>query len=193
MYYSSCPGWLPDTLPPLRLHAAGGKAGRASHRLHLQLCLQTTQMPHLSTPLGWMSAAVMRCLLLLKLPEQAGTHCMQKLRLYWDGDMNHLQSEQCAVSLDCFLVLPQSGMAQEPPSPVHWHLCCRPPMRPADLERTSTQWVSTPAQLQVVVRRLCAASALGVDVEHHAKHSYLGFICLIQLSTGDLHTCRHGR
>ena len=194
MYNSCyCPGWLSDTLPPLQLHAAGGKAGGASHRLHLQLCLQTTQMPHLSTLLGWMSAAVMRCLLLLELPEQSGTHCMQKLRLYWDGGMSHLRREPCAASLNCFLVLPQSGMAKEAPSLVHLHLCCRPPTLPADSDTTSAEWVSTPAQLQEMVRRLGAASALGVDVEHHAKHSYLGFICLIQLSTGDSHTCRHGR
>lgn len=133
----------------------------------------------------------MRCLLLLRWPEQAGTHCMQKLRLYWACSMSHLQCEPCTVFPNGFLVLPQSGKTQK--APVHLHLCYRPPTLPAEVDRTSTEWVSTPAQLQEMVQRLSAASALGVDVEHHAKHSYLGFICLIQLSTGDLHTCRQFR
>ena len=48
------------------------------------------------------------------------------------------------------------------------------------------EWVATPLQLQRVIEELSDEPALGVDVEHHARHSYHGFICCIQLSTGEL-------
>ena len=99
----------------------------------------------------------------------------------------------CSLPNMCILMLSAVWHGTEAPSRVHLHLHCRPPTLPVEFGTASSEWISTPAQLQEMVRRLSAAPALGVDVEHHAKHSYLGFICLIQLSTGDLRTCRHGR
>eukprot|EP00884_Botryococcus_braunii_P003255 jgi/Botrbrau1/12930/Bobra.92_1s0010.1 len=41
-----------------------------------------------------------------------------------------------------------------------------------------------PLASETVVAELEGLTALAVDVEHHAQHSYLGYTCLLQLSTG---------
>lgn len=35
-----------------------------------------------------------------------------------------------------------------------------------------------------MLREVSAAEMLAVDVEHHHRHSYLGFVCLLQLNAG---------
>jgi len=54
------------------------------------------------------------------------------------------------------------------------------------LEQTPLTVIDTAEQLQQVVdEKLLAPStdAIGVDVEHHSDYSYLGFTCLVQIST----------
>lgn len=46
------------------------------------------------------------------------------------------------------------------------------------------KWVNTLAALREVVVKLASAKAVAVDVEHNHTRSYLGLICLVQLSDG---------
>lgn len=61
---------------------------------------------------------------------------------------------------------------------------CRPVDMPASLEQSQCRWIGRVADLQAMVHSLQGIDMLAVDVEHHHVHSYLGFVCLLQLSTG---------
>ena len=57
---------------------------------------------------------------------------------------------------------------------------------PASVEHCIPSWVASLTDLQDMIQSLEGCQLLAVDVEHHHLHSYLGFVCLVQLSTGDL-------
>ena len=71
-------------------------------------------------------------------------------------------------------------------------LCCyiyvaavsRDMARPLPIEGSPCCWVASLPDLEAMVHALEATDMLAVDVEHHHLHSYLGFVCLLQLSTG---------
>lgn len=42
-----------------------------------------------------------------------------------------------------------------------------------------------------MIHDLKSVEMLAVDVEHHHKHSYLGFVCLLQLYAGKISTHLH--
>lgn len=55
---------------------------------------------------------------------------------------------------------------------------------PAPIDAAACQWVASLPDLQSMIHSLESVKMLAVDVEHHHLHSYLGFVCLLQLSTG---------
>ena len=57
------------------------------------------------------------------------------------------------------------------------------PMVPLPMDQTEAIWVDTPEALAEMVEDLKAAQEIGVDLEHHDRHSYYGFTCLMQVST----------
>jgi exosome complex exonuclease RRP6 len=59
----------------------------------------------------------------------------------------------------------------------------RPEMMYASMEETPFIWVDTVDALQEMVLKLSNVSEIAVDLEHHDYRSYLGFTCLIQIST----------
>jgi len=52
-------------------------------------------------------------------------------------------------------------------------------------EDTSATWVDTVDTLEDMLRELKAASEIAVDLEHHDNRSYIGIVCLMQISTRD--------
>lgn len=56
---------------------------------------------------------------------------------------------------------------------------------PAPVQQSKGKWVASLSDLQEMVQKLAGVEMLAVDVEHHHQHSYLGFVCLVQLSTGE--------
>ncbi|KAK9822142.1 hypothetical protein WJX74_010568 [Apatococcus lobatus] len=60
--------------------------------------------------------------------------------------------------------------------------------KPPTLHDTPLHFVSSPIELSAALEdmqeQLESVPCLAMDVEHHHKHSYLGFTCLLQLSTG---------
>lgn len=58
-----------------------------------------------------------------------------------------------------------------------------PPIVPPPMDQTEAIWIDTPEALAEMVEELKAASEIGVDLEHHDRHSYYGFTCLMQIST----------
>jgi len=60
------------------------------------------------------------------------------------------------------------------------------PQKPKSLEETPFEYIETSEQLQNMLRHLMDRSAvkeIGVDLEHHYQRSFLGFTCLMQIST----------
>lgn len=61
--------------------------------------------------------------------------------------------------------------------------------KPPTLQETPLHLVSSPLELSAALEdmqeQLAVQPCLAMDVEHHHKHSYLGFTCLLQLSTGE--------
>ena len=55
---------------------------------------------------------------------------------------------------------------------------------PASIVQSTCKWIASVPDLQALVQSLQSIEMLAVDVEHHHLHSYLGFVCLLQLSTG---------
>lgn len=55
---------------------------------------------------------------------------------------------------------------------------------PASIVQSTCKWIASLSDLQAMVQNLQSIEMLAVDVEHHHLHSYLGFVCLLQLSTG---------
>ena len=55
---------------------------------------------------------------------------------------------------------------------------------PAPIRRKTCKWVASLKELDAMLADLTGVEMLAVDVEHHHMHSYLGFVCLLQLSAG---------
>ena len=51
------------------------------------------------------------------------------------------------------------------------------------LEATPLAWVETHDELAALATRLVGEPEIAIDLEAHSKHSYQGFVCLMQLST----------
>jgi 3'-5' exonuclease len=69
-----------------------------------------------------------------------------------------------------------------------WHTAPREPQRYKPLEETKLTFVDTLEQLQALLNTLmelpfASDPVLAVDLEHHSYRSFLGFVCLMQLST----------
>ena len=62
-----------------------------------------------------------------------------------------------------------------------------PPRIPALVDDSPWEWVDRPEQLAAVAAEAGRAGSVALDVEHHARRSYLGVTCLLQLSTGEPH------
>uniref|UniRef100_A0A8C4NJ32 HRDC domain-containing protein n=1 Tax=Eptatretus burgeri TaxID=7764 RepID=A0A8C4NJ32_EPTBU len=66
------------------------------------------------------------------------------------------------------------------------HLLEAPTQKPPDpMEDGGCEIVQDPEKLQAVLDDLMKYKEIAVDLEHHSYRSYLGFTCLIQLSTPD--------
>ncbi len=65
---------------------------------------------------------------------------------------------------------------------------------PPKLQESTFQYVASADELASMLddleEQLKTAPCLAMDLEHHHKHSYLGFTCLLQLSTGILFCSR---
>lgn len=59
------------------------------------------------------------------------------------------------------------------------------PVLPKPMEQTPLVMVDTEQELQNLVKDLSTCTEFAVDLEHHSFRSYLGFTCLIQISTRD--------
>ncbi|TFK38973.1 ribonuclease H-like domain-containing protein, partial [Crucibulum laeve] len=59
------------------------------------------------------------------------------------------------------------------------------PIQPRSFEETPLTWINTPAGLQTMIEKLKNAKEIAVDLEHHSYRSYLGFLCLMQISDRD--------
>lgn len=55
---------------------------------------------------------------------------------------------------------------------------------PPALADTPLVWVNTPKRLQQMLADLQGVKCLALDTEHNSQRSYLGVLCLLQLSTG---------
>lgn len=52
-------------------------------------------------------------------------------------------------------------------------------------EETTAIWVDTKEALDEMISELKQAEEIAVDLEHHDTRSYIGFTCLMQISTRD--------
>jgi ribonuclease D len=57
------------------------------------------------------------------------------------------------------------------------------PVAPRDLDSTPLEWVDTVVALRALARVLDQQPVIAVDLEHHDYRSFLGFTCLMQVST----------
>ena len=57
------------------------------------------------------------------------------------------------------------------------------PEKPKDTLQTELMYVDTPAKLKQALDEFREASELAIDVEHHSYRTFLGFTCLVQVST----------
>ncbi|CAK5284338.1 unnamed protein product [Mycena citricolor] len=57
------------------------------------------------------------------------------------------------------------------------------PIAPTPFESTSAIWVSTPEALASMVNDLRRASEIAIDLEHNDYRTYVGMVCLMQIST----------
>uniref|UniRef100_A0A1A9W6I2 Exosome complex component 10 homolog n=1 Tax=Glossina brevipalpis TaxID=37001 RepID=A0A1A9W6I2_9MUSC len=57
------------------------------------------------------------------------------------------------------------------------------PQVPRDIKETELVYVDKVEMLKDALAELCQANELAVDVEHHNYRSFLGFTCLVQIST----------
>ncbi|KAJ6260419.1 hypothetical protein Dda_4645 [Drechslerella dactyloides] len=60
-----------------------------------------------------------------------------------------------------------------------------PPIQYHPFESTSAIWVDTPEALSDMTEQLLKASEIAVDLEHHDYRTYIGLVCLMQISTRD--------
>ena len=59
---------------------------------------------------------------------------------------------------------------------------------PVPLEAAQVVWVDTVERLMAMKEVLQQHDSFALDLEHHAKHSYLGFTCLLQITAGGCQT-----
>ncbi|KAF3923394.1 hypothetical protein ABW21_db0205679 [Orbilia brochopaga] len=59
------------------------------------------------------------------------------------------------------------------------------PIQYHPFESTSAIWVDTPETLNDMKEQLLKASEIAVDLEHHDFRTYIGIVCLMQISTRD--------
>eukprot|EP01023_Acetabularia_acetabulum_P051403 TRINITY_DN5677_c0_g1_i8.p1 TRINITY_DN5677_c0_g1~~TRINITY_DN5677_c0_g1_i8.p1 ORF type:complete len:521 (-),score=65.52 TRINITY_DN5677_c0_g1_i8:62-1624(-) len=83
----------------------------------------------------------------------------------------HPYGEQIRRLLDCKMI-PQQLM--------------KVPQMPRPISECRCVMVNTVPLLKKMCQELKTVDKIGVDVEHHHLHSYYGFTCLIQISTGDI-------
>ncbi|KAK9238695.1 ribonuclease H-like domain-containing protein [Lipomyces kononenkoae] len=57
------------------------------------------------------------------------------------------------------------------------------PIDPMTFENTAVNWVDTPEKLRTMLSSLRNETEIAVDLEHHDNRSYIGFVCLMQIST----------
>eukprot|EP01025_Chloroclados_australasicus_P032592 TRINITY_DN3301_c0_g1_i3.p1 TRINITY_DN3301_c0_g1~~TRINITY_DN3301_c0_g1_i3.p1 ORF type:complete len:495 (-),score=25.88 TRINITY_DN3301_c0_g1_i3:17-1501(-) len=88
----------------------------------------------------------------------------------------------------------KNGLLKHPYGPNVWRLMddkCIPkqlnrdPVLPQDISQCRCILVNTLQQLSQMCAELSVVDRIGIDVEHHHIHSYWGFTCLLQLSTGE--------
>ncbi|XP_023327767.1 exosome component 10-like [Eurytemora carolleeae] len=68
-------------------------------------------------------------------------------------------------------------------SPSHDQLKPRPIPIPLGVERVDMDFIETKEQLEECIKELSKHSIIAIDLEAHSYRSYLGFTCLIQIST----------
>lgn len=61
----------------------------------------------------------------------------------------------------------------------------REPIMYRPFEGTTAAWVDTKETLDEMIDELKQATEIAVDLEHHDARSYIGFTCLMQISTRD--------
>lgn len=61
----------------------------------------------------------------------------------------------------------------------------REPIMYRPFEDTTATWVDTEETLEEMIHELKQATEIAVDLEHHDARSYIGFTCLMQISTRD--------
>src|SRR5947209_197029 len=57
------------------------------------------------------------------------------------------------------------------------------PIQYKPLEDTNAIWVETPEMLSDMIKELSKAQEIAIDLEHHDYRSYIGIVCLMQIST----------
>jgi exosome complex exonuclease RRP6 len=57
------------------------------------------------------------------------------------------------------------------------------PQKYLPLEETKAIWVDNPEQLFAMWQELKNAKEIAVDLEHHDQRSFIGFVCLMQITT----------
>jgi len=57
------------------------------------------------------------------------------------------------------------------------------PIMYTSFEDTSATWVDTVDVLEDMLGELKTASEIAIDLEHHDNRSYIGIVCLMQIST----------
>lgn len=50
---------------------------------------------------------------------------------------------------------------------------------------TQAEFVDTPEAVTAMIEELRKAKEIAIDLEHHDAHSYIGLVCLMQISTRD--------
>ncbi|KAL0022097.1 hypothetical protein WJX79_008401 [Trebouxia sp. C0005] len=98
-----------------------------------------------------------------------------------DRPFEHLQTEELDDSLLPVHPFQQRilNLKSTPPTALSRHTDM-----PASIVQSTCKWIASVSDLQALVQSLQSIEMLAVDVEHHHLHSYLGFVCLLQLSTG---------
>ncbi|KXN88537.1 Exosome complex exonuclease rrp6 [Leucoagaricus sp. SymC.cos] len=66
--------------------------------------------------------------------------------------------------------------------PQHVYTSTSSPTPPSTLSSTTPTWISTPTALHSLLEKLRSSTEFAVDLEHHSYRSYLGFLCLMQIS-----------
>jgi exosome complex exonuclease RRP6 len=59
----------------------------------------------------------------------------------------------------------------------------REPQKYLPFDDTEALFVDTPEALAEMLQELKSAKEIAIDLEHHDQRSYIGFVCLMQIST----------